>query len=328
MSRSLGASAEQPETGASSERSMFLEAVLRALVDPVFVLDYNGRYLGVFGASERNQYDSPDYLVGRSLHDVMPEALADGFLADIRRVIDTGQVHLNEYCLSADECEGNPKDGPQGTQWFQGRIAPLDRAVSGGVQAVAWVVVNISERKRLEGELQRLANSDELTGLMNRRAFLREAAVALQAAVSERRQLRLQFALLDLDLFKSINDHYGHLVGDAVLKHVSQIVGKVSAEVAILARIGGEEFALLFPDATLDEAVEVLRRARDSLRACPLELGTERIAVDFSAGVCGVESIDRHPSDLLRRADQYLYLAKDAGRGRIAFPGWVERRGH
>lgn len=303
----------------------FLGAVLHSLVDPVFVLDDEGRYLGVFGASERSQYDSPDYLVGRRLHDVMDAALADGFLSDIRRVIDTGQVHVTEYTLSSLQCEGNPQDGPQGVQWFQGRIAPLDWQ-GGERRAVAWVVVNISERKRLEAELQRLAHSDELTALRNRRAFLQLAEAALADAAPGSPAPALQLALIDLDHFKRVNDRYGHLIGDAVLRHVAVTLVASVGEDAEVARIGGEEFAILFHGLPPAAAVERLEVARRQLQAEPLQVGQERIAIDFSAGLCGAEITDRHPSDLLRRADQYLYLAKQAGRGRTAYPGWVDRR--
>lgn len=314
------------EVASAESRAGFLAAVLRSLIDPVFVLDYDGRYLDVFGASERKAYDNPSYLIGRTLHDVMPAPVADAFLDDIRRVVDTGQVHVNEYMLSAEQCEGNPADGPQGAQWFQGRIAPLDQLGHSGKPAVAWVVVNISERKRLEAELQRLANSDELTGLMNRRAFLRTAERELHQLQEAREPERLQLALIDLDLFKRVNDRYGHLVGDAVLKHVSKALLSALGEQVTLARIGGEEFAALARHDDLSELVQRLAAARAMLQAEPLQLGQERIDMDFSAGVCSAEIIDRHPSDLMRRADQYLYLAKESGRGQTCFPGLIERR--
>lgn len=303
----------------------FLGAVLHSLVDPVFVLDDEGRYLGVFGASERSQYDSPDYLVGRRLHDVMDAALADGFLADIRRVIDTGQVHVTEYTLSSLQCDGNPQDGPQGVQWFKGRIAPLDWQ-GGERRAVAWVVVNISERKRLEAELQRLAHSDELTALRNRRAFLQLAEAALAEAAPGSPAPPLQLALVDLDHFKRVNDRYGHLIGDAVLRHVAVTLVACAGEDAQVARIGGEEFAILFHGLPPAASLERLEVARRQLLDAPLQVGQERITIDFSAGLCGAEITDRHPSDLLRRADQYLYLAKQTGRARTAYPGWVDRR--
>lgn len=306
------------------QRAAFLEGVLQSLVDPVFVLDYDGCYLDAFGASERRQYDSLQYVIGRTLHEVMPAEVADGFLADIRRVLDTGEVHVNEYPLAADDCEGNPKDGPAGLQWFQGRIAPLQDDGS-GLRAVAWVVVNISERKRLEAELKRLADCDELTGLPNRRACLAWLGELFAGPPGERRR-SAQFALLDLDHFKRVNDRYGHLVGDELLRHVARLLTDSVGPNARVARIGGEEFAVLLEGEGLEDAVARLDALRARLIAEPMALGTERIACDVSAGVCAVGAEDRHPVDLLRRADALLYQAKEAGRGRVVHPGWRERR--
>lgn len=313
------------ESGLAS-RVAFLQAVLGSLVDPVFVLNVEGRYLGVFGASERGQYDSPHYLIGRTMHEVMPAPVADGFLADIRRVIETGQVHVTEYTLSGEQCDGNPLDGPRGLQWFQGRIARLTGDDPSATPSVAWVVVNITERKRLEAELERLALSDELTGLLNRRAFLGRAESALQQARMQGELGRLQLALVDLDHFKRINDRYGHLVGDAMLKHVSDVFAGALGAGALLARIGGEEFALLFAEHTPEQALQAMSQVRAALQAAPLPLGQERIAMDFSAGLCGADLADGHPVDLMRRADQFLYQAKSAGRARTCHPGWVDRR--
>ncbi|MCB1553622.1 MAG: GGDEF domain-containing protein [Xanthomonadales bacterium] len=311
--------------GSKVEREAFLESILRALIDPVFVLDRDGRYLDVFGAIERRAYDSPEYLIGKTLYDVMPSDAAEEFLAEIRRVLDTGEVWVGEYRLSAAQCVGNPQDGPDGEQWFLGRMAPLYSASGGAPQRVAWVVVNISERKRLEQALQRLANTDELTGMLNRRAFLAEAETALAGAQRDRAPQRLQFALIDLDHFKQVNDRYGHLVGDGVLKHVADALNQCLRR-AVVGRIGGEEFAAYWIGVEQEVALEELDCAENLLRSHPFLLGKERIDMLFSAGLCAAELVDRHPTDLLRRADLLLYDAKDLGRARICRSAQVERR--
>ena len=93
-----------------------------------------------------------------------------------------------------------------------------------------------------------------------------------------------------------------------------------------MARIGGEEFAVAMRDCEMSHAVRWLERVRRRFREEPFRLGSETITVAFSAGVAGAGVEDRHPTDLLRHADLWLYAAKDAGRDRIAFPGWVDRR--
>jgi hypothetical protein len=98
----------------SVSRLRLLDAVTRTFVDPVFVLDYDGRYLAALGGSERAAYDSLEYLVGRTMHEALPGELADKFLADVRQVLDTGEPLVYEYTLAAEELDGNPHDGPTG----------------------------------------------------------------------------------------------------------------------------------------------------------------------------------------------------------------------
>lgn len=307
-------------------RLALLEAVTRALVDPVFVLDHDGRYLDAFGGSDREAYDSLDYLVGKTLHDVMPPALADQFLADVRRVIATRQPYVYEFPLSADDLAGNAHDGPQGVQWFQGRIAPIVAGEGDVPDSVAWVVINISRRKQLEAELQRLATVDELTGLLNRRAFLAATEAAMRDARLPGAGMPLTLAIIDLDHFKSVNDRFGHAVGDALLQHVAARLGECPVAGTVLGRIGGEEFAVLFPCSTLAAAAEGLRATQATCAANPFLLAQQRVPVAFSAGVVAMGEEDSQPSDLLRRADHWMYEAKNAGRGHVAYPGWIERR--
>jgi len=307
-------------------RTALLEAVTRALVDPVFVLDYDGRYIAALGGSERGSYDSLDYVVGKTLHDLMANDLADKFLRDVRKVIDGGQPLVFEYTLAADDLDGNLQDGPSGAQWFQGRIAPIAAGEEGIPSCVAWMVINITRRKELEGELERLATTDELTGLLNRRALLTRLDTALLDASISEPPHRVSFALLDLDYFKDVNDRYGHAVGDAVLQHVAELLRNASDAGEVPGRIGGEEFAIVLPGKTQDEAIAWLTTLLESFDRNPFNLGQQAIAIGFSAGVVVAGSEDRQPGDLLHRVDHWLYEAKAAGRHCIAFPGWIERR--
>ena len=126
-------------------KRVYLEAAVRSLPDPVFVLDRRGTYLDVFGGTERTLYDDASALVGKTLHDVVPAPQADHYLSVINRTLDTGVMQVVEYCLSADEVKNSPKDGPSGEQWFQGRIHPL-RQVGHGLGCVVWTVINITEK--------------------------------------------------------------------------------------------------------------------------------------------------------------------------------------
>lgn len=305
----------------SLARLRLLDAVTSALVDPVFVLDYDGRYLAALGGSERAAYDSIDYLVGRTMHEMLAKEFADKFLADVRQVIDTGQPLVYEYSLAAEDLIGNPHDGPRGRQWFQGRIAPIAADESGVPSCVAWVVINITRRKELEAELERMATMDELTGVLNRRAIFARLDAALANGADP-----VALALLDLDFFKTVNDKYGHPVGDAVLQHVSRVLQEVIGDRGPLGRIGGEEFAAVLPGIELQAAVKLLNDAQRALELRPFILGKEAIPMGFSGGVVVAHDDDRRPADLHHRVDHLLYQAKAAGRHCIAYPGWVDRR--
>lgn len=315
--------ATRPGSDAIS-RLRLLDAATKGLVDPVFVLDYDGRYIDALGGSEREAYDSLDYVVGRTLHELLAKDLADKFLADVRQVIDSGQPLVYEYQLAAEDLKGNMRDGPTGVQWFQGRIAPI---VAEGVSpCVAWVVINITRRRELEAELERLASTDELTGLFNRRAFFAQVESVLDEARESRPHAPVALATLDLDHFKEINDRYGHAVGDAVLQYVSDRMQEASGGCEALGRIGGEEFAVVFKDCSRPDAIGWLETLQNSLDDKPFVLGQELIPIGFSAGIVMANGEDRKPGDLLHRADYWLYEAKSAGRHYVAYPGRVERR--
>jgi diguanylate cyclase len=122
--------------------------------------------------------------------------------------------------------------------------------------------------------------------------------------------------MLDLDRFKSINDGYGHLAGDKVLKIVANVLRKRLRSGDFLARFGGEEFVLLMPATELEEGVRLLDDLRAAVEECPFHFKGERVTVTVSMGVTAFQIGER--SDMaLKRADQALYRAKENGRNRV-----------
>jgi diguanylate cyclase len=145
---------------------------------------------------------------------------------------------------------------------------------------------------------------DELTGLPNRRAWSAELPAAIERARRDR--VALSVALLDLDHFKRFNDEYGHQAGDRLLKTATAAWSAKLRTVDQLARYGGEEFIVLLPGATAELAASVLERLR----------GVTSAGQTFSAGVAAWDG-NETSEELIARADQALYQAKDAGRDRI-----------
>ena len=166
-------------------------------------------------------------------------------------------------------------------------------------------------------ELQRLATTDVLTGLYNRR-FMTDHLEALVSR-SARHGASLSAVLLDVDHFKALNDGHGHAAGDEALRQVAERLRDRLRREDVAGRWGGEEFLVLLPDTDGSRALLAAEALRTALAAAPLALGDEAVDVRISAGVA--EWSDESADALLRRADAALYDAKDAGRDAVRLAG-------
>jgi diguanylate cyclase (GGDEF)-like protein len=167
---------------------------------------------------------------------------------------------------------------------------------------------------QLVERLDTLARTDPLTGLLNRRAF--DERIADELARTRRTGTPFVLLLGDIDHFKGINDRLGHAAGDAALAHVASVLVDQSRGIDTVARVGGEEFALLLPGADLGDGVQAAKRLLDAVRRS--RCNGERLTMSF-----GVAEGTRHgqtADDLLRVADRALYLAKQRGRDRAVAP--------
>lgn len=175
---------------------------------------------------------------------------------------------------------------------------------------------DISERKAAEEELRRLATTDPLTGVANRRQFMDCAERELARARRYSRPVALM--MIDVDHFKTINDTHGHAIGDEVLKALAAAMLDCVRETDVVGRLGGEEFAVLLPETALAEAIEAADRLRRRLGDAVLTTHAGPIRYTVSAGVSTCRSTDATIEGALSRADHALYAAKRAGRNRVA----------
>lgn len=174
-----------------------------------------------------------------------------------------------------------------------------------------------AKRKALEqavDQIRRLAESDDLTSLLNRRAMLQVMQSEMHLRQPTPNQICL--ALVDIDLFKSVNDRFGHQAGDEVLR-LFAVVGKSTLRTSdMFSRWGGEEFLLLLPDTSVAQGVQCMERLRAALAAAPFGGIAAGLEVTISVGVT-----DLHPNDRLEaaidRADQAMYRAKQSGRNQV-----------
>ncbi|MXN66292.1 diguanylate cyclase [Stappia sp. GBMRC 2046] len=164
-------------------------------------------------------------------------------------------------------------------------------------------------------ELVRLATCDELTGLLNRRAFFDAAERSIGDALTE---TPVSAIMLDIDHFKRINDTYGHMAGDAVIKAVGEYISRKSQ---IVGRLGGEEFAILLPGYREADALRIAECLRFEISGATVSVDGDTIRFTASLGVAEISaSSEASLTDLLKRADAALYQAKKAGRNRVYRP--------
>lgn len=158
------------------------------------------------------------------------------------------------------------------------------------------------------------AKTDELTGLSNRRDILNR--LSEEFSRYERSGRHFSIVLVDLDLFKNINDQFGHNAGDAALKQFSKLVQSVIRQTDVAARWGGEEFLLLLPDTSLIPALTLAERLRSEVARDRFSYHGQELPITMSAGVCSIAQADSIDT-MLKQADAHLYSSKEAGRNRI-----------
>jgi diguanylate cyclase (GGDEF)-like protein/PAS domain S-box-containing protein len=246
-------------------------------------------------------YPVSDFLEGRRFFAdlLLPEDLGDELIS---RQVEAHLPYEIEYRIRRADGQirwvferGIASYGPQGeVQWLDG------------------VMIDITERMALQQQLEELATTDPLTGVFNRRCFMERLEDEVQRA--RRYGSPLSLLIFDLDLFKQINDSYGHDAGDMALKQVATLTRQGLRQVDSLGRLGGEEFAVLLPNTRLDEAAILAERLRARIAAKQLEARDGSFHVTVSGGVTQFYSTIPDGDTLMKHADRALYQAKSAGR--------------
>ena len=162
-------------------------------------------------------------------------------------------------------------------------------------------------------KLRKLSITDPLTGIKNRRAFFEVSENFFKLA--NRKDLPLSLLILDIDLFKKVNDTYGHIIGDEILKFLVKQTNHTLRDSDIFARYGGEEFIILLPDTNLNGAIQVAEKIRKTIENTPYQ-GDVEVSITVSLGVAQLEN-EKILNKLIKRADEALYRAKEYGRNRV-----------
>ncbi len=195
--------------------------------------------------------------------------------------------------------------------WLDMNILPLKNEQNEVTHFVA-IERDVTEQKNYEQELERLSRTDPLTGLLNRRAF--NEISENEFSRFKRNNDVYSVLMIDIDLFKQVNDTYGHAVGDLVIQSTAHLCETNRRLYDVLARFGGEEFCLLLPQTTKESAHELAEKIRLTIHQTSIQGGNNSISVSVSIGISESHENDESHCDVINRADDKLYQAKHDGR--------------
>ena len=191
------------------------------------------------------------------------------------------------------------------------------RFLADGSEVITGTIQDITERKELELVLRTQSITDALTGLYNRRYFVE--VLETQFARSKRQETQTRCCVLsaDLDFFKRINDTFGHLIGDVVLRTISDILREQVRSADVVARIGGEEFAIFLPRTAITDAERLAERIREAVAGHVFDFDGQQVQITITLGVSQFDPHDESFEDVLIRVDRALYHGKEHGRNQV-----------
>lgn len=297
---------DQAEISPLQDELFFLETLMDNVPDTIYFKDRQSRFTRINRhAAMRYGIASPDLAIGRTDADFFTEEHAAQALSDEQDIIRTGQPLVN-----AEEKE-TLADG--GVRWVSTTKLPL-RDRTGNIVGTFGISRDITERKKIEAQLQRMAFYDPLTGLPNRALFFDRLQHLFARARRAMDNARFAVLYLDLDGFKAINDSLGHQAGDELLIATARRLERCLRPADTLARIGGDEFTVLVDEiGSESDAAGLAERIHQEMSA-PIKLRGHEVVTGVSVGIALSSGGAESPDDLLREADTAMYRAKTARR--------------
>lgn len=317
--RLIGMRLHGPGEKFSGELAM-LRAVMASVPDLIYVKDGDSRFLlANQGTADVMGAASGEELRGKSDFDYYPTELAAGFYQDEQKVIQSGVPLVSQ--------EQHIRESDGRVRWLLTTKVPL-RDAEGKAVGIIGIGRNITALKETEGELKRArenlhfkATHDSLTSLLNREAIL--DMLGREIARSSREHGSTAVLLADLDHFKEVNDHFGHPIGDEVLRETSRRLLRAVRTYDLVGRLGGEEFLVILGGCGAQEALARADQLRNSVSESPMPTTCGPISLTISIGILPAKEWG-YPrrEEVLRQVDVALYAAKADGRDccRIAVP--------
>jgi diguanylate cyclase (GGDEF)-like protein/PAS domain S-box-containing protein len=278
------------------------ERTFDAVPDLISIIDTQNRILRVNKAMADKVGVNSEDVVGKHCYELFHETQTPPALCPHRELLKDGNEHLAEIV----EKKWNG--------YFLVSVTPLTNA-KGDLMGCVHVARDITQRKKLEEDLQYQATRDSLTNLYNRRQFL--DLLKTECISAERYSTPLSLAICDLDNFKGINDHYGHLVGDQALVTFAKILAKQLRGSDFAGRFGGDEFVIAFPHTPSSGAAESMERVRAILEDFTFTNSNAGFKVTCTAGISEFAPDVNTTQSLIHAADSALYEAKALGRNRV-----------
>lgn len=279
-----------------------MQAVINAAPTPIFYKDVDGRYLGCNKAFEDYIGLSREQLIGKNAFELFDKELAEVYFQADKKLIESKDTQI--YEANVAYADGSIHDVMFHKAYF--------RVEEDNLEGIVGAILDITERKKAESSLKKIALTDSLTGLDNRYSLFKSLEHSLLQ--QKRKNSTLAFLMLDLDKFKDINDTYGHITGDKLLVEVANRLRQCLRESDIIARFGGDEFSLILEHISTQDVKNVAEKILKEFNK-PMKVNQHDIQAGISIGVA--MSASSHSSEqMVKLADNALYKAKEKGRGR------------
>ena len=299
----------QGEVARLSEREQLFSSLLDSVNAVLWAFDWKSRHVLYVSPAYERIFGRPAELLLADFNQwrdsIYPDDL-DYAERSLAEVLVKGAVEDREYRII--DAEGR-------VRWLSDKCFINQQSDNDHRLIIVGMAEDITEKKLLEGELHRMATTDVLTQSSNRRHFFDCAQQAFESARLE--QTPFAFLLLDIDDFKLINDTYGHQQGDYVLQRIADLGKAVLRRGDLFGRIGGEEFAAVFPGCTPQIAQQIAERLQREIQRLEFCHEDQAFGVTVSQGLTGISAKDESLDSLFARADAAMYQAKRQGKNQI-----------
>ncbi len=284
----------------------FLQTLIDSIPNPIFYRDTKGRHLGCNTSMERLLGKKKEYIIGKTMGEITDADWCTQCVRTDRQLLLKGSI--------------DPYESKITTSTGQEKNVIFTKAVfndtDNNVNGIVGTIIDITERKKAEEKVEKLAYYDTLTNLPNRQLLKDRVSIMIQQAIRGNEQLAILF--IDLDRFKNINDTLGHSAGDTLLTNVAEMLKAHVRSCDTVARLGGDEFVIALSNITENSVTGVAAKLLNMLSRSQFVNGHE-VFTSLSIGISIYPTDGKDPETLLKNADVAMYQAKELGRNNYQF---------